>query len=312
MAPCKSMNHSVIYSTELGELHCADSLELMKALPNDSVDLVITSPPYALHFKKEYGNADQGKYVAWLLPFAIEINRILKPEGSFVLNIGGAWTPGKPTRSLYQFRLLLALCDEVGFHLAQEFFWYNPAKMPAPAEWVNVRRIRVKDSVEYIFWLSKTADPKANNSNVLKPYSPDMERLVRRGVKETIRPSGHVIRNSFSAEKAGAIPGNLISCGNNESNSNYIRGSKATGRQIHPARYPSELPRFFIKMLTDPGDLVIDPFAGSNTTGAVAESLGRRWMGIELNESYARDSELRFKDPDVVLNGPPILQERLL
>lgn len=306
------MKDLLVYETELGEMHCADSLAFMRGLDEASVDLVMTSPPYALHFKKEYGNADQHEYIAWMLPFAAEIKRILKPEGSFVLNIGGAWTPGKPVRSLYHFRLLLALCDEVGFHLAQELFWYNPAKMPAPAEWVNVQRIRVKDSVEYLFWLSKTPRPKANNNNVLLPYSRDMQRLVARGVKQSVRPSGHVIKSSFTSENAGSIPSNLIQCGNNESNSNYIRGSKEKGTQIHPARFPAELPRFFIRFLTDPGDLVLDPFAGSNTTGAVAETLGRRWLGVEINESYARDSELRFSDPDLLRNGQVKLQESLL
>lgn len=306
------MKTSLVYKTELGEMHCADSLAYMRGLPESSVDLVVTSPPYALHFKKEYGNADQSEYIAWMLPFAAEIKRILKPEGSFVLNIGGAWTPGKPVRSLYHFRLLLALCDELGFFLAQEMFWYNPAKMPAPAEWVNVQRIRIKDSVEYLFWLSKTPRPKANNNNVLLPYSRDMQRLVAKGVKQTIRPSGHVIKNSFTAENVGSIPGNMIQCGNNESNSNYIKGSKKNGSQIHPARYPAELPRFFIRFLTDPGDLVLDPFAGSNTTGAVAETLSRKWLSIELNEAYARDSELRFADPELLFNGQPKLQETLL
>ena len=159
------------YSTHLGRAYQGDSLDLLRELQSDSVDLVVTSPPYALHFKKEYGNADQGDYLAWLTPFAAEIKRVLKPTGSFVLNIGGAWTAGNPTRSLYQFRVLLHLCDELGFHLCQEFFWYNPAKMPAPAEWVNVRRIRVKDSVEYIYWLGKMPFPKADNSRVLQPYS---------------------------------------------------------------------------------------------------------------------------------------------
>src|SRR5258706_6925475 len=114
-----------IYETALGAMYCADSLELMRLLPDDSVDLVVTSPPYALHFKKEYGNADQAAYIAWLLPFAREIKRIIKPSGSFVLNLGGAWQPGKPVRSLYHYRVLLALCDEVGYELAQEFFWFN-------------------------------------------------------------------------------------------------------------------------------------------------------------------------------------------
>ncbi len=239
-----------LYQTHLGQLFCADSLEVMRSLPEESIDLVMTSPPYALHFKKEYGNASQAEYVEWFLPFAEQIKRILKPEGSFVVNVGGAWTQGSPTRSLYHFRLLIALCDTLGFHLAQEFFWYNPAKMPAPAEWVTVRRIRVKDSVEYIYWLSKTAFPKANNNNVLNPYSKDMERLIKRGLQKTQRPSGHNIRESFAEDRGGSIPGNLIECGNNESNSHYMKNTKAIGQKVHPARFPAELPRFFVQFLT--------------------------------------------------------------
>jgi len=284
-----------VYRTSQGEAYCADSIRVMREMPPNSVDLVVTSPPYALHFKKEYGNVDQKDYIKWFSPFAAEILRILKPSGSFVLNIGGAWTPGKPTRSLYHFRLLIHLCDEIGFHLCQEFFWYNPAKMPAPAEWVNVRRIRVKDSVEYIYWLGKMPNPKADNSKVLQPYSKDMLRLIKRGITATRRPSGHNIKETFSMDKGGAIPGNFIQCGNNESNSNYLGALKKASKKIHPARFPAELPRFFINFLTDPGDIVIDPFSGSNTTGYIAETLGRRWIAIEINEEYLRDSELRFQ-----------------
>ncbi|MBI1756400.1 MAG: site-specific DNA-methyltransferase [Fimbriimonas ginsengisoli] len=299
-----------VYETALGAMFCADSLEFMTRLPADSVDLVVTSPPYALHFKKEYGNADQAAYVAWFMPFAEQIKRIIKPSGSFVLNLGGAWQPSKPIRSVYQFRLLLALCDELGYELAQEFFWFNPAKMPAPAEWVNVRRIRVKDSVEYIFWLVKDPAARADNRKVLQEYSPDMKRLIKRGVKQTVRPSGHVINGSFASDQGGAIPSNLIQCGNNESNSEYIRNSKTVGTKIHPARFPAELPRFFIEFLTEPGDLVLDPFAGSNTTGRVAEGLGRRWAAVELNASYASESRLRFEGlpPEF---AEPILQPSL-
>jgi DNA modification methylase len=284
-----------LYQTELGEMFCADSLELMREIPDNSVDLVMTSPPYALHFKKEYGNADQRDYVEWLLPFGREIKRIIKPTGSFVLNIGGAWQQGSPTRSLYQFRVLLALCDVVGFELAQEFFWFNPAKMPAPAEWVNVRRIRVKDSVEYIYWLIKDPKAKADNRKVLQAYSPDMKRLIAKGLKDTVRPSGHIINGSFATDQGGSIPSNLIQCGNNESNSAYIKGSKLAKKKIHPARFPAELPRFFIEFLTEPGEIVLDPFAGSNTTGQVAEGLKRRWCSVELREDYAEDSRLRFE-----------------
>lgn len=295
-----------VYTTEAGAAYLADALEVLRALPDGSVDAVITSPPYALHFKKEYGNADKADYIAWMLPFAQEIRRVLKDEGSFVLNIGGSYNKGAPTRSLYHFKLLIALVEEVGYHLAQECFWYNPAKMPTPAEWVNVRRMRVKDSVEYVWWLSKTEWPKANNRNVLKPYSPDMLRLAKRGVRSTTRPSGHAIKASFaSAEAGGAIPANVIEedtpsdllrFGNNAANDRYTERCKAAGLKIHPARFPAQLPEFFIKLLTEPGDLIVDPFAGSNTTGAVAESLGRRWIAIDQVPEYLRASSFRF-DP---------------
>jgi DNA modification methylase len=285
------------YATSLGALYCGDSLEVMRSIEDSSIDLVVTSPPYALHFKKEYGNASQDDYIAWFLPFAEQIKRVLKPSGSFVLNIGGSWQAGKPLRSLYHYRLLLALCDQTGFDLAQEFFWYNPAKMPAPAEWVNVRRIRVKDSVEYIFWLVKEPFAHADNSRVLQPYSADMQRLIQRGLKQTKRPSGHAIRESFATDRGGSIPPNLIQCGNNESNSHYIKDSRAQGQKVHPARFPAELPKFFVECLTREGDIILDPFAGSNTSGFVAESLNRRWIGIERDPTYAENSRLRFADP---------------
>lgn len=298
------MSMKPLYKTELGKAYCADSLQLLPKLADASVDLVVTSPPYALHFKKEYGNKDQKEYVRWFLPFAAEFKRLLKPDGSFVLNVGGAWKPGAPVRSLYHYRLLIALCDELGFNLCQEFFWFNPAKMPAPAEWVNVRRMRVKDSVEYIFWLSPSKFPKADNSKVLQSYSKDMERLIKRGIKQTKRPSGHNIKSTFAADRGGSIPPNLIECGNNESNSRYIKETKAQGRKIHPARFPAELPRFFIEFLTSPGECVLDPFAGSNTTGAVAEKLGRQWISIEKELAYAKDSELRFQELSEAAENP--------
>jgi len=114
-------------------------------------------------------------------------------------------------------------------------------------------------------------------------------------VKQTTRPSGHVINGTFANDQGGSIPSNLIQCGNNESNSAYIRNSKVAGSKIHPARFPAELPRFFIEYLTDPGDMVMDPFAGSNTTGQVAEGLKRKWVGVEVREDYARESRLRFE-----------------
>jgi len=296
---------SPYYETDFGAAYLCDSLELLRALPADSVNAVITSPPYALHFKKEYGNVSKNDYVEWFLQFGEQILRVLTADGSLVLNIGGSYNPGTPTRSLYHFKLLIELVDRLGFHLAQECFWFNPAKMPMPAEWVTVRRIRIRDSVEYVWWLSKTPWPKADNRGVLRPYSKDMERLHQRGVRATTRPSGHAIKASFGTINAeGSIPPNVIEddsatdmlrFGNNAANDTYTRRCKEAGIKIHPARFPSALPEFFIKLLTEEGDVVLDPFAGSNTTGATAESLGRRWIASDEVQEYLDASKFRFE-----------------
>ena len=296
------------FASRRGAAYLGDSLETLRGLPSGSVNLVVTSPPYALHFKKAYGNEHKDRYVEWFLPFANEIRRILTDDGSFVLNIGGSYNQGSPTRSIYHFKLMIALVEEIGFHLAQECFWYNPAKMPVPAEWVTVRRIRVRDSVEYVWWFSKTPHPKASNLNVLKEYSEDMIRLHRNGVRGTVRPSGHVIRDSFDKiDAGGSIPPNvteaafdfpesMMKMGNNAANDVYTRRCKEEGIKIHPARFPALLPKFFIKLLTDPDDLILDPFAGSLTAGAVAEQLERRWLAGEAVEEYLKAGAFRFEE----------------
>ena len=293
-----------IYETEYGAAYVCDSQVALASIPSSSINLVFTSPPYALHFKKAYGNVSKADYVEWFLGFAREIQRVLTDDGSFVLNIGGSFNPKEPTRSLYHFKLMIALVEEVGFYLAQECFWYNPAKMPAPAEWVTVRRIRIKESVEYVWWFSKTPFPKADNRNVLRPYSADMLRLAKKGVKATVRPSGHNITSSFDkVGNGGSIPSNVIEAsiasdmltlGNNSANDVYTKRCKESGQEIHPARFPAALPEFFIKLLTDAGDVVLDPFAGSNTTGASAEKLNRKWIAMELVEEYLQASKYRF------------------
>jgi len=304
--PARLVRVAPYFTSRLGAAYCGDSLEMLKNLPPESVNLVVTSPPYALHFKKAYGNEHKDRYVKWFLPFAKEIQRVLANDGSFVLNIGGSYNKGTPTRSIYHFKLLIALVEEIGLHLAQECFWYNPAKMPVPAEWVTVRRMRVRDSVEYVWWLSKTPYPKASNLNVLKEYSEDMIRLNRNGVRGTTRPSGHVIRDSFDKiDAGGAIPSNvteaefdipesMMKMGNNSANDIYTKRCKDEGIKIHPARFPALLPRFFIKLLTEANDLVLDPFAGSLTAGAVAEQLDRRWIAGEAVEEYLRAGKFRF------------------
>jgi site-specific DNA-methyltransferase (cytosine-N4-specific) len=281
-----------------------DSLDILANLDDNSIDLVVTSPPFALQRKKEYGNKEQCEYVEWLSQFAHLVYRKLKDTGSFVLDLGGAYQKGAPVRSLYNFRVPLKFCDELGFFLAEEFFWYNPSKLPSPIEWVNKRKIRVKDAVNTVWWFSKTEWPKANIKNVLTPYSDRMKKLLEnpeKYYKPKDRPSGHSISETFSNDNGGAIPSNLLQISNSESNSLYLRRCKLLNIQGHPARFPEKLPEFFIKMLTDESDLVVDIFGGSNTTGFVAEKLNRKWISVEQSIEYVASSVLRFP-PDNASN----------
>lgn len=290
---------SPYYRTEHGAAYVGDSCELLGNIPRASIDLVMTSPPFALRRQKTYGNVDETEYVDWLIPFAKEVHRVLKDTGSFVLDLGGAYRVGMPSRSLYNFRVLIALCDQVSFHLAEDFYWFNPAKLPSPIEWVNKKKIRAKDSVNTVWWFSKTAFPKADVRKVLTPYSHRMKKLLENPAnfyQPNKRPSGHDIGKGFGTDNGGAIPSNLLSISNTDSNSFYLRMCKKFGLERHPARYPEDLPAFFIKMLTDSGDIVLDIFAGSNTTGLAAENLDRQWLSFDSSLDYLKASAFRFLD----------------
>lgn len=300
--------YPAFYETPYGGAFLGDSRLLLREIPDNRINLIVTSPPFALTSQKEYGNKSSDEYNDWFMEFATEFKRVLTPDGSFVVDLGGAYLPGHPIRSIYQYELLIRLIKELGFFLAQEFFHYNPARLPAPAEWVNVRRIRVKDSVNVVWWLSKSEYPKADNKKVLKPYSDAMRQLLKKGYRAKLRPSGHNITHKFNVEYEGSIPPNLLEMGNNESNSQYMIKCKETGIKPHPARFPKRFAEFFIRFLTDEGDLVIDPFAGSNTTGFVSEILRRKWLAFEINREYLRGSLLRFEEEDPHLFSIPINQ----
>jgi DNA modification methylase len=285
------------YRTPLGEAICGDSRLLLADLPDDSVNLFVTSPPFALLRQKSYGNLNESEYVDWLLEFARIAHKKLRDDGSMVVDLGGAYRRGVPSRSLYNFRVLIKFCDELGFHLAQEFFWHNPSKLPSPIEWVNKRKIRTKDTVNTVWWFSKSDWPKADVRKVLTEYSARMKKLLENPEKfysPADRPSGHEISEGFGKDNGGAIPSNLLSIPNSSSSGQYQQLCKSVGCERHPARFPEKLPEFFIKFLTEPNDLVCDFFAGSNTTGEVAERLGRRWKAFELDRSYLAASLLRF------------------
>lgn len=362
------------YSSELGSAFQGDSRELLKELPDNSIDLIVTSPPFALQHQKEYGNEDQDGYNDWFLSFMPEVRRVLQPHGSFVVEIGGAFKKGWPERSEYQFELLNRLVneDEGGMHLAQDFYWYNPAKLPNPIEWVNVRKIRVTDAVTHIWWLTPEINkdsaveegehphPEANNQRVLQEYSDSQKQLLESGeFNDGKRSSGwNIDSEAFANENKGSIPDNLlegfaaesvlerldeisaeefiemvsgdtiddlsagellrivglggvtadnvIEASNTASNTHYLKMCREFDVDSHPARFPRQIPEFFIDFLTpDPpydgwtqGELerpiVLDLFAGSNITGQIAEQKGRHWLAFEKEQKYIDASQFRF------------------
>jgi len=279
---------------ELGEIWCGDSLDKLGKLEDSSVDLCFTSPPFPLVRKKKYGNKDEEEYIDWLMPFLSKVSSALKDTGSLVIDLGCCWEKGQPTRSTYDLRLPLRIIDEIGLYYAQELYWYNPSRLPAPAEWVTIRKERVKDSVNKILWFGKTPHPKACNSRVLQPYSEAMEKKFGR-TGESVRPSGHKPSDTLTTVRnEGSIPSNLIACANANASDPYLAYCKAKELTPHPARFPYQIPEFFIRLLTDPGDLVIDPFAGSCTTGFAAEKNNRSWICIERDPTYVNTAPGHF------------------
>jgi site-specific DNA-methyltransferase (cytosine-N4-specific) len=290
----------VVFRTKYGKSFHGSAEDILQSSTKryaHKVNLIFTSPPFPLIRKKSYGNLAGQAYVDWIASFAIIFKELLAPNGSLVIEMGNVWEPGQPTMSTIPINALLKLINEGKFYLCQQFIWFNPTRLPSPAQWVNVERMRVKDAFTHIWWLSGTDKPKANNRNVLVEYSESMKRLLKtRKYNSGKRPSEHDVgKESFLIDNKGAIPSNVLTFANTRANSRYLSYCRSNSIKPHPARMPIELPRFFIKFLTDPDDLVLDPFAGSNTTGAAAEELKRHWIAIETEEEYILGSKGHFQ-----------------
>jgi hypothetical protein len=315
------------YTTKQGAYYLGDSGKLLsselKKEFQGRVQLILTSPPFPLNNKKSYGNYKGDEYKKWFTSLAVTFADLLTDDGSIVIEMGNAWVPERPVQSLLHLESLIGFVNhpKAGLRLCQQFVCYNPSRLPSPAEWVTIQRIRVTDSYTHIWWMSKTDFPKADNSRVLRPYSKSMKALLQRqSYNSGKRPSEHVIsEQGFLFDNGGSITPNLFelepmdskrevrlpsafSLSNTNSSDYYITKCNELGITPHPARMPAGLAAFFIQFLTDPGDLVLDPFAGSNTTGFVAELLGRRWVSIEIKKEYAQQAHIRLQDP--VLKPP--------
>ncbi len=274
------------------------------------VDLIFTSPPFPLVTKKRYGNETGEAYLNWLTSLAEPLAEMLAPNGSIVMEVGNAWEKGSPTMSTLPLESLLAFKKAGNLHLCQHVICHNPARLPSPAAWVTIKRLRLKDTYTHVWWMSKSEYPKADTRKVLTPYSKEMLKLLaRQSYNSGQRPSGHKIsERGFMTDQGGAIPANVLDFQDGDDrlppalmkfagtgwDTKYRDYCKEMGVDAHPARMQMSLAAFFISYLTDAGDLVLDPFAGSNTTGASAEQLGRRWLGVEAEEQYVIGSKGRF------------------
>lgn len=287
--------HGVMYLARVEDLLDSDIGRDLKG----RVQLIFTSPPFPLNRKKRYGNLLGDAYLEWIEALAPRLTRLLAPRGSIVIELGNAWEAGKPTMSTLGLEALLAFKRSAGLHLCQQFICHNPARLPSPAQWVNVKRIRVKDSFTHVWWMSPTEWPKADNKRVLVPYSQAMKQLLRnQRYNSGMRPSGHDISpTAFLKDNGGAIPANVLTISNTRSGDPYRQHCKQLDVKVHPAPMQPELVEFFVKLLTDQHDLVLDPFGGSNTTGAVAEQLGRCWVATEPDDDYVDGSRGRFPNP---------------
>ncbi|KYC51608.1 DNA-methyltransferase [Methanothrix soehngenii] len=315
---------SVLYKTKLGKYYIGDSKDILESCLNETllgkVQLILTSPPFPLNNKKSYGNLNGENYKKWFISFAEIFSPLLKDDGSIVLELGNAWEPRRPIQSLLNLESLLGFVNnpKANLRLCQEFICYNPSRLPSPTQWVTIERIRVVDSFTRIWWMSKSDHPKADNKKILRPYSKDMKNLLKsKKYNAGKRPSQYEIgQTSFLIDNNGSImhnlielepiknqdirlPKNVLSIANTNSNDFFLKTCRERSVQLHPARMPLELATFFIDFLTDPGDIVLDPFAGSNTTGFCAERSGRKWRSIEISEKFAEQAVIRFEDPSI-------------
>ncbi|WP_172625666.1 DNA-methyltransferase [Chryseobacterium panacisoli] len=314
------------YKSKLGKLLVGNSLELLKndkklAKLKGKVNLIITSPPFPLNNKKQYGNEKGEEYKDWFIKLAPIFSDLLADDGSLVIEIGNAWEPERPVQSLLHLECLLGMVKhpEANLRLIQEFICYNPSKLPSPAQWVTVNRFRTVDSYTHVWWIAKNDFPKADNSKVLRPYSKSMEQLLKRqSYNSGKRPSEHQISEAgFLKDNGGSIshnffemealdekrdvrlPHSVLSFSNTNSNDYFLKTCRERGITPHPARMSGGLVNFFIQFLTDEGDLVLDPFSGSNTTGYCAEKLNRKWVSFEVKEDYIEQARVRFSDPSL-------------
>ena len=271
------------------DIFLGDSKEVLKQIPDNSVDLIFTSPPYADQRKSTYGGISPDKYVEWFLPISEELFRVLKPDGTFVLNIKEKVVKGE--RSTYVLELILAMKKQ-GWLWTEEFIWHK--KNSFPGKWPN----RFRDSWERLLQFNKKRKFNMYQEEVMVPMGDwAKSRLKNLSEKDKKRDNSKVgsgfgknVSNWLNRDKA--YPTNVLHLATECNNKN------------HSAAFPESLPEWFIKLFTKEGDTVLDPFMGSGTTNFVARRMGRHSIGIEILPEYYNMVKSELEKSDLILFEP--------
>jgi len=290
------------FSTDLG-IAIWGSCERVFARLDEPIVLAVTSPPYALRKPRAYGNPPESEYVDFICRSLEPVVKNLAAGGSICLNVSNdIFEQGSPSRSLYLERMVLALHDRLGLSLMDRLVWRNPSKAPGPVQWASKARVQLNVEYEPVYWF--TNDPsrvRADNRRVLQPHTEKHLRLMERGgeKREAVYADGayRLKEGSFGKMTPGRIPRNVLNFSHNcPDHRQYRRDAEALGLPSHGAPMPKSLAGFLIEFLSEPGDLVVDPFGGKLTTAKAAEELGRRWLTTEWILEYVRAAAERFSN----------------
>lgn len=271
------------------DIYLGDSKDQLKLLPDNLVDLIVTSPPYADQRKNTYGGVHPDKYVEWFLPISKQLLRVLKPTGTFILNIKEKVVDGE--RSIYVMELILAMRKQ-GWLWTEEFIWHK--KNSYPGKWPN----RFRDSWERLLQFNKNKRFNMYQEKVMVPMG-DWAKNRLKNLSETdkIRDNSKVgsgfgknISNWLSRDKA--YPTNVVHLATECNN------------KKHSAAFPEELPEWFIKLFTKQNDTVLDPFMGSGTTLSVANRMKRNSIGIDIVPEYCEMVRKQLKPLELYLLDP--------
>jgi len=282
-------DQQVVYSESVSSTHvtlpfdkiiCGDALHVIRSIPDNVIDLIVTSPPYADKRTNSYGGIRPDKYVQWFLPIANELRRVLKPSGSFILNIKEGVSDGE--RQTYVLELILALKKQ-GWIWTEEYIWHK--KNSYPGKWPN----RFRDAWEHCFHFTKEKKFAMYQDTVKVPMGDWAKTRLKKLSETDKRRDESKVGSGFGKNISNwigrqlAYPDNVLHLATESSNTN------------HSAAFPTSLPEWFIKLFTKPGDIILDPFIGAGSTAVAAKRTGRRYIGIEILNEFCQIAEQRVK-----------------